>query len=158
LPECDNPLQEHRPADRNNANFGTLCELLHTRHVFARPKWQALRQRDDAPGTPLVAEKASEAIDYPVDTPRPCDRLRPFYGPRGRAYNACLSRHSQDVVVCEGPRQAYEVGPTTVQASSVTAAGYGYDERAIMPGSRRSPVPLHPGPMPVGSCPSVEAH
>ena len=26
-----------------------------------------------------------------------------------RAYNTCLSRHPQDVVVCEGPRQAYEV-------------------------------------------------
>ena len=30
-----------------------------------------------------------------------------------RAYNTCLARHPQDVVVCEGPRQAYEVDPTS---------------------------------------------
>ena len=33
-----------------------------------------------------------------------------------RAYNTCLARHPEDAVVCEGPRQAYEVEPTIVQA------------------------------------------
>jgi hypothetical protein len=35
-----------------------------------------------------------------------------------RAYNACLARHSQDSVICEGPRQAYEVDPAVLQARS----------------------------------------
>ena len=46
-----------------------------------------------------------------------------------RAYNTCLSRHPHDTVVCEGPRQAYELDPSTVQLRSVAsrpAAGYGY--------------------------------
>jgi len=36
-----------------------------------------------------------------------------------RAYNTCLSRHPQDAVVCEGPRQAYELEPSIVRARSV---------------------------------------
>jgi hypothetical protein len=46
-----------------------------------------------------------------------------------RAYNTCLSRHSDDRMVCEGPRQAYELEPSIVQPRSVAsrpAAGYGY--------------------------------
>lgn len=46
-----------------------------------------------------------------------------------RAYNTCLSRHPDDTVVCEGPRQAYELDPSVVQPRSVAsrpAAGYGY--------------------------------
>jgi hypothetical protein len=46
-----------------------------------------------------------------------------------RAYDACLSRHPHDRVVCEGPRQAYELEPSVVQLGSVSsrpAAGYGY--------------------------------
>jgi len=35
-----------------------------------------------------------------------------------RAYNACISRHPQDMVVCEGPRRAYEVDLPTFQAKS----------------------------------------
>jgi hypothetical protein len=35
-----------------------------------------------------------------------------------RAYNACISRHPQDMVVCEAPRQAYEVDLPTFQAKS----------------------------------------
>jgi hypothetical protein len=38
-----------------------------------------------------------------------------------RSYNSCLMRHSQDAVVCEGPRQAYEVGPSILQAKSTAA-------------------------------------
>jgi hypothetical protein len=46
-----------------------------------------------------------------------------------RAYNTCLSRHPEDTVVCEGPRQAYELDPSVVQLRSVAshpAAGYGF--------------------------------
>jgi hypothetical protein len=48
------------------------------------------------------------------------------------AYNTCLARHPQDVVVCEGPRQAYETDPSTFQARSAAirpTAGYGYELR-----------------------------
>ena len=46
-----------------------------------------------------------------------------------RAYDGCLSRHPHDTVVCEGPRQAYELEPSGLQLRSVAsrpAAGYGY--------------------------------
>jgi hypothetical protein len=33
-----------------------------------------------------------------------------------RAYNACVSRHPREAALCEGPRQAYEVDATTLQA------------------------------------------
>ncbi len=39
-----------------------------------------------------------------------------------RAYNTCLARHPQDAVVCEGPRQAYEVDNSLLQANSATSA------------------------------------
>jgi hypothetical protein len=39
-----------------------------------------------------------------------------------RAYNACLARHPQDAVVCEGPRQAYEVDNSVLHANSATSA------------------------------------
>jgi len=35
-----------------------------------------------------------------------------------RAYNTCLARHPQDTVVCEGPRQAYEVDNYVLEAAS----------------------------------------
>jgi hypothetical protein len=38
-----------------------------------------------------------------------------------RAYDACLSRHPHDTVVCEGPRQAYELEPSVVQLRSVAS-------------------------------------
>jgi hypothetical protein len=46
-----------------------------------------------------------------------------------QAYNTCLSRHPHDTVVCEGPRQAYELDPSAVQLRSVAsrpAAGIDY--------------------------------
>ena len=46
-----------------------------------------------------------------------------------QAYNTCVSRHPHDTVVCEGPRQAYELDPSIVQLRSVAsrpATGYGY--------------------------------
>jgi hypothetical protein len=73
-----------------------------------------------------------------------------------RAYDNCLARHPQDTVVCEGPRQAYEVGPTIVQAKSAAArspAGQG-SEDGLVPNPPLTPVPLHPGPMPVTSGPN----
>jgi hypothetical protein len=35
-----------------------------------------------------------------------------------RAYNVCLVRHPQDAVLCEGPRQAYEIDPSAFQTRS----------------------------------------
>jgi hypothetical protein len=64
-----------------------------------------------------------------------------------RAYNNCLARHSQDAVVCEGPRQAYEVDPSDVQARSASggpAAGHGYGEATRSFGPLLPPVPASP--------------
>jgi hypothetical protein len=43
-----------------------------------------------------------------------------------RAYNGCLARHPQELVVCDGPRQAYEVDVSDVPAmtASLPTAGY----------------------------------
>ena len=38
-----------------------------------------------------------------------------------RAYNTCVARQPQDAVVCEGPRQAYEVDNSVLQATSATS-------------------------------------
>jgi hypothetical protein len=73
-----------------------------------------------------------------------------------RAYDNCLARHPQDTLVCEGPRQAYEVGPTIVQARSTTTrspAGYDYEEGLAL-NPPMTPVQLRPGPMPVISGPN----
>jgi hypothetical protein len=35
-----------------------------------------------------------------------------------RAYNMCLNRHPQEAAICDGPRQAYEVGDSVLQANS----------------------------------------
>ena len=32
------------------------------------------------------------------------------------AYDTCIARHPQEVALCEGPRQAYELEPTAFQA------------------------------------------
>jgi hypothetical protein len=39
-----------------------------------------------------------------------------------RAYNTCLARHQQEAVVCEGPRQAYELDNSVLQANSANSA------------------------------------
>ena len=59
-----------------------------------------------------------------------------------RAYHTCLYRHPQDAVVCDGPRQAYEVDPFIVQARSPV--------RGPAAGSSLPPAPvwLHPSPKP----------
>jgi hypothetical protein len=69
-----------------------------------------------------------------------------------RAYNTCLARHPQDVVVCEGPRQAYETEPSTFQAISAPIRptdGYGYEEGLPVPAPPLAPVPLRPAPVSV---------
>jgi hypothetical protein len=35
-----------------------------------------------------------------------------------RAYHACVARHPQEAVLCEGPRQAYEVDAATLQVGA----------------------------------------
>jgi len=45
-----------------------------------------------------------------------------------RAYNACIVRHAEDPLVCEGPRQAYELEPSIARARSV-ADSFGPDGR-----------------------------
>jgi hypothetical protein len=74
-----------------------------------------------------------------------------------RAYNACVARHPQDVVVCEGPRQAYEVDPTIVQAISAgggPAAGHGYGEGLGSSSPPLAPLPLRPSPIQYPSPPT----
>jgi hypothetical protein len=46
-----------------------------------------------------------------------------------RAYNTCLTRHPEDTMLCEGPREAYQLDPSVVQPRSVASrpvAGHGY--------------------------------
>jgi hypothetical protein len=53
--------------------------------------------------------------------------------PDVRAYNACITRHPQELAVCEGPRQAYEIDPTAFQARAAAlgaSAGGRYEEPA----------------------------
>jgi hypothetical protein len=66
-----------------------------------------------------------------------------------RAYNACLSHHPQDVVVCEGPRQAYEIDNFTLSARSAAispTAGESYEEDSAGPVPPLTLMPLHPSP------------
>jgi len=62
-----------------------------------------------------------------------------------RAYNTCLARHPQDAVICEGPRQAYEVDPNIAEARS-TGGGSGADYELAPPmplvGDELRPSPL----------------
>jgi hypothetical protein len=46
-----------------------------------------------------------------------------------RAYNTCLTRHPDDTMLCEGPREAYQLDPSVVQPRSVASrpvTGHGY--------------------------------
>lgn len=51
-----------------------------------------------------------------------------------RAYHTCLYRHPQNAVVCDGPRQAYEVDPSIVQARSPVGGPSG----GVLPFARTS--------------------
>jgi hypothetical protein len=69
-----------------------------------------------------------------------------------RAYNACLARHLQDVVLCEGPRQAYEIDSSTFQTRSAPirpTARYGYAEALTIPAPLLTPVTVRPASMPI---------
>jgi hypothetical protein len=72
-----------------------------------------------------------------------------------------LSRHPQEAVVCEGPREAYEVDPFPVQARSAgggPAASSGFKEESAVPGPPPASVLLHLNPMAVMSGPEGWAH
>jgi hypothetical protein len=67
-----------------------------------------------------------------------------------RAYNACITRHPQEVPVCEGPRQAYELDPTGFQARAIAVGpptGGSYEELLPAADPPLTPVPLHPSPI-----------
>jgi hypothetical protein len=67
--------------------------------------------------------------------------------PDVRAYDACVARHPQEVAVCEGPRQAYELDPTAVQARAAAispSAGSSYEEPSVAAYPALTPVPLRP--------------
>ena len=69
-----------------------------------------------------------------------------------RAYNACLARHPQDVVLCEGPRQAYEIDSSTFQTRSAAirpTARYGYEEALTIAAPPLTPVTVRPASMPI---------
>jgi len=88
---------------------------------------------------PLLAAGCSLAVDSDV-----------------RAYNACLSRHPKDAVICEGPRQAYEVGASDLPASAAAggpATGLAHG-KGTGSSSRPPPIPLHPNPMSLASAPN----
>jgi hypothetical protein len=73
-----------------------------------------------------------------------------------RAYNTCLARHPEDAVVCEGPRQAYEVDPSTVQARSAeggTPARYGSEAGSALSSSPQ-PILFHLGTMSLAAAPN----
>ena len=74
-----------------------------------------------------------------------------------RAYNTCLTRHPQDAVVCEGPRQAYEVDTSTYRATAAAIspqAGNSSEERSAAVHPALTPVPLHPNLVPITSGPN----
>jgi hypothetical protein len=64
-----------------------------------------------------------------------------------RAYNSCAGRHPQELPVCEGPRQAYELDPTAFQARATAIAppaDSSYEELLPAAYPALAPVPLHP--------------
>src|SRR5271156_6793545 len=62
---------------------------------------------------------------------RPADR-------ETRTYNTCLARHPQEAVVCEGPRQAYEVDASDIpQIAIATRPAAGYRREGGSPVLRR---------------------
>jgi len=64
-----------------------------------------------------------------------------------RAYNTCADRHPDELAVCEGPRQAYELNPTAFEARAAPIgppAGDSYEEFSPAAHPSLAPVPLHP--------------
>jgi hypothetical protein len=67
------------------------------------------------------------------------------------AYNVCLARHAGDALVCEGPKQSYEVDASDIPAratASRPAVDHTDKKSSAVAGPGLRPVPLHPGPMP----------
>ena len=70
--------------------------------------------------------------------------------PAGRdvlTYDACVTRHPQEVALCEGPRQAYELNPTAIQtrAASVSSlADSSYQEHSVATQPAFPPTPPRP--------------
>jgi hypothetical protein len=66
------------------------------------------------------------------------------------ACDACITRHPQEVALCEGPRQAYQLDPAAFQASAATAgsplADSGYEGRSAVAQPALNPVPPRPNP------------
>lgn len=62
-----------------------------------------------------------------------------------RAYNTCAGRHPQELAVCEGPRQAYELNPTAVEArAAAIPPPAGSSIKQLLSTPSLDPVPLHP--------------
>jgi hypothetical protein len=76
--------------------------------------------------------------------------------PDVRAYDNCMSRHPQEVPLCEGPRAAYEVDTSIFEAkaASISAPAVGsYDRQSEGPPAPK-PLPIRPHLAPVTSGPS----
>jgi len=62
-----------------------------------------------------------------------------------RAYNTCAGRHPQELAVCEGPRRAYELNPTALEArAAAIAPPAGSSIKQLSPAPSLAPIPLHP--------------
>ena len=64
-----------------------------------------------------------------------------------RAYETCAARHPQELEVCEGPRQAYELNPAAFEARAGAIGSLGdsrYEEPAPAVHPSLAAVPLHP--------------
>ena len=63
------------------------------------------------------------------------------------AYDACAARHPQEIAICEGPRQAYELDPTAFEARATAVsppADINYAKRPTVAGPALAAEPLPP--------------
>ena len=63
------------------------------------------------------------------------------------AYDACAARHPQELAVCEGPRQAYELDPISFQAradATSSSAGNSYADSSTVARPALAPELLVP--------------
>src|SRR5215831_20773058 len=68
-----------------------------------------------------------------------------------RAYNTCAGRHPQELAVCEGPRQAYELNPTAFEARvAAVNPPDGSNINQLSPAPLPTPAPLHSSSIPSG--------
>ena len=67
------------------------------------------------------------------------------------AYNSCTGRHPQELPVCEGPRQAYELNPTAFEARAAEIGPpAGSSIKQFSPAPSLAPVPLNPSSLTSG--------